>query len=174
MGKLGFKEISLQNWLQPDKTLTHFKKIGSNGRLDTITPEDYLQEALTPRLLTAVPENIQALFEVARGAIVYAYFFYPLYALAEEQLFRVAEAGLKERCRQLKMPTTQPRGFASSIKWLADSGASSQAEATRWHYIRDLRNAASHPKDQMISTPGDALATLAYVAQEINRLFARG
>jgi hypothetical protein len=171
MGKLGFKEISLQNWLQRDETLTHFKKIGLNGKLDTISPEDYLRGTLTPRLIAAVPENIQALFEVARGAIAYGYLFYPLYALAEEQLFRVAEAAVKQRCKQLEMPRNAQSNFVRCIKWLAQWGIICGAGASRWHNIRHLRNAASHPQRQMISTPMDALATLANVAEEINSLW---
>ena len=171
MGKLAFKQISFQNWLQPDMTVTRFKKIGSNGQFHTITPEDYVQAALTPKLVAAVPEDIQALFEVARGAILYGYFFYPLYALAKEQLFRIAEAALKQRCKELQMPTELKSGFAQCIKCLAQRGTVSRAEATRWHNIRQLRNAASHPTYQMICTRADALATLAYVAQDINRLF---
>jgi hypothetical protein len=122
--------------------------------------------------MACVPKNIQALFEVARGAIAYGYFFYPLYALAAEQLFRVAEAALKEKCRQLEMPTKPRRDFAKCIKWVAERGIISAREANRWHNIRHLRNAASHPKDQMISTPMDAIGTLTKVAEEINSLFA--
>jgi len=171
MGKLGFKKISLQNWLQPDETLKYFKQIRSNGQLDTLTAEDYLRAALTPELLASVPEKIQALFEVARGAIAYGYFFYPLYALAGEQLFRVAEAALKQLCKNLKIPRGRDKTFEKRINWLAEEGIISNEEATRWHNIRQLRNAATHPEEQMISTPMDAVTALANVAEEINSLY---
>lgn len=171
MGTLGFKDITLENWLQPDETLRYFKKSRPNGQLDIVSGDGYLEAALTPTLLKAVPENIQALFEVARGAVAYGYFFYPLYALAGEQLFRVAEAALKQRCKHLQVPRSK-KTFQDRINWLAESGIISDAEAARWQNIRHLRNKASHPTGQMISTPMDALGILATAAEEINSLFA--
>lgn len=38
-----------------------------------------------------VPKDIQVLFEVAKEAMVYGYYLYPLYNLATEQLYRVTE-----------------------------------------------------------------------------------
>lgn len=121
MGNLVFKEITIHNWLQPDEVLSYFKKIRPNGTIEPVTGEDYLQSALAPKLLPVVPEDIHGLFEVARGAIVYGYFFYPLYTLATEQLFRVAEAALTHKCKQLSVSKSM-RPFNVRIKLLVERG----------------------------------------------------
>ena len=172
MGKFGFKEITFHNWMQPGENLKYFKKITSNGQLDTISAQDYLQKALDPKLQAVVPDNIQSLFEVARGAVIYAYFFYPLYALAGEQLFRVAEAACTQLCKHMGVPRDKKR-FVDRIKWLTEKGIITEAEASQWHNIRHLRNAASHPQEPMIDTPMDALGILANLADEINSLFGK-
>ena len=59
-----------------------------------IAPDKWLSEFLKSQLEENVPEEIMRLFEVARGAAIYGYFFYPQYALAIGQLFRVAESAL--------------------------------------------------------------------------------
>ena len=66
--------------------------------------QEWLSLFLDPTLSKSVPENVRALFEVARRSSAYGYFFYPLYTLACEQLFRIAEAAVSEvqnaRCIQ--------------------------------------------------------------------------
>lgn len=106
----------------------------------------------------------------ARGALVYGCFFYPLYTLAAEQLFRVIEAAIVHRCEQLGAPNM--RNLQSQITWLINRGIIPSAEADRWDAARQLRNIASHPTNQAIFTPGMALNFLEGVANDINALFS--
>ena len=79
----------------------------------------------------AVPAEIHDLFAVARGAMLYGYFFYPLYTLAAEQLYRVVEAavsykyelagGPKKMSRPKTGKTTKPT-FEDKIDWLFNTG----------------------------------------------------
>ena len=120
-----------------------------------------------------MPSDVQALFEVACGAMVYGYFFYPLYTLAAEQLFRVVESALAHKCKALGAPRSR-RTFEKRIEWLVEEGVISRPESTRWHAARQMRNAASHPECQMVLTPGNAIGILERVADDINSLFSGG
>jgi len=173
MTKFGFKEITPSSWLEPDDVLKGFVRMSPDGRRHTITGEEYLRDILRPRLLESVPTGVQALFEVARGGMVYGYFFYPLYTLAAEQLFRVIEAAVAHKCKALGMPRSTRR-FEKKIDWLVEEGVIPRSESARWHAARKLRNVASHPERQMILTPGNAIGMLERIAEDLNSLFSSG
>ena len=171
MSKFGFKEITPSNWLERDDVLRGFVRMSSDGQSQPITGDEYLRDILRPKLLESVPTGVQALFEVARGAMVYGYFFYPLYTLAAEQLFRVAEAAVAHKCKALGAPRSR-RDFEKRIRWLVEEEVIPSSEFLRWGAIRELRNAASHPERQSIFTPGQAIGMLEGIAVQINSLFS--
>lgn len=168
MNEFGFKKITPNNWLEPDPILRGFSKLTPQGS-EPITSEDLLDHILEPQLEEFVPLEVRALFEVARGAICYGYFFYPLYTLAYEQLLRVAETAVTFKCKALSAPKI--KNFQQRVDFLIDKSVIPQSEKIRWDGIRELRNIASHPEDQTILTPADALRELSLVANIINRLF---
>jgi len=172
MTKFGFKEINQQNWLEPDDIIKAFVKLSPTGSPESMSGEDWLQHILKPKLMESVPQDVQALFEVARGALVYGYFFYPLYTLAAEQLFRVAEAAISHKCSAFGAPNSKEK-FVEKIKWLEDKGVIPQTDIQAWNVIRELRNSASHPESQSIITPGMAIGSLERVTERINSLFSR-
>ena len=171
MTKFGFKEISASNWLEPDKVLQAFVRISPNGQSQTITGDEYLNHILKPKLVASVPKDLQTLFEVARGAMAYGYFFYPLYTLAAQQLFRVADAAVIHKCKALRAPKSKET-FKKRIDWLMNEGTIPQSELNRWAAIRELRNIASHPERQFISTTGNAIGLLEGITEQINSLFS--
>mgnify|MGYP001264884658 CR=1 FL=1 len=173
MTGFGFKEINLNNWLEPDDTLRGFVRISPDGQSHTITGVEYLQFILEPKLHLSVPSEVHGLFEVARGAMIYGYFFYPLYTLAVEQLFRVVEAALAHKCKTLGAPKSR-KTFEKRIEWLVKEGVISREDSARWHAARQMRNATSHPKSQMILAPGNAIGILERVSNDINSLFNGG
>ena len=105
--------------------------------------------------------------------MLYGYFFYPLYTLAIEQLFRVGDAAVKHKCKALKAPLSC-KSFNCQIAWLAKNGVISADDSQWWHDIRVSRNAASHSERQHIAPPGLAIGYLEQVAQGINDLFVYG
>ena len=173
MTKFGFKKITQSNWLEPDPVLRGFVRISPDGRSQGLTGDDYLNLILNPKLLESVPTEVQILFGVARGAMVYAYFFYPLYTLAAEQLFRVAESAIGHECKALGAPRSKCT-LKKKIEWLIDQGTIPESELSRWEAIRGLRNAASHPDRQSIFTPGGAIGLLEGITEQINSLFSGG
>jgi hypothetical protein len=170
MAKFGFKEITPANLLERDPVLIGFVKLSSNGLSRILTIDDYLSYIFTPCLLEVVPRDVQALFEVARGAMAYGYFFYPLFTLAMEQLFRVAEAAVAHKYTALGAPKST-RNFKGRIDRLVDEGIIPRAEVGLWDAIRELRNMASHPERQMVGLPNMAIGILERVASQINSLF---
>jgi hypothetical protein len=171
VAKFGFKEITPSNWLERDDVLKGFVRISPEGQqVRPITSDDYLRDILKPELLESVPTDVQALFEVARGAMAYGYFFYPLYTLAAEQLFRVAETAIAHKSKTLGVPKSNDT-FEKRIGWLVDREVIPSSERVQWDAIRTLRNIASHPEYQSIHTPGNAIGTLGNIARQINSLF---
>lgn len=165
-----FKVLTTDNWLEPDPTSTMFMKFShSDESVSSMSGEDWVSQFLSPKLKDTVPEEVRALFEVARGSLAYGCFFYPLYALAGEQLFRVAEAAVSIKSKLYG--ASEKSTFYQNLKSLLDSGVISNQEYSDWENIRKLRNEFSHPKQQNILPPG-AVATLLYrVADKINALF---
>ncbi len=132
--------------------------------------EDWAEQFLGPALGGTVPGEVIRLFEVARGALAYGYFFYPLYTLAGEQLYRVAEAAVSEKCALLGAPKRST--FQDKIKFLLGRGVIADADFVRWDVVRMLRNLSSHPRRQNILPPGAVATTLYTVAEMVNSLFA--
>jgi len=170
MTSLGFKKLTEDNWLEPDEILKSFVRLTPDGQSRSIAEEEHLGYILRPVLIESTPSEVKGLFEVARGAMAYGFFFYPLYTLASEQLFRVAEAAVAHKCRSMRAPE-KARTFKQRIDWLLERGAVPKSEATRWDAIRKLRNSASHPDRQSILTPGNGMRLLEDIARQINLLF---
>jgi hypothetical protein len=171
MGEFGFKNITTKNWLEPDPMLDGFAKLTSQGP-EEINSDNLLNDILEARLSEFVPREVKALFEVARGAMCYGYFFYPLYTLTYEQLFRVAETAVTIKCKALSA-STSVRSFAQKVDFLITNSIIPEGEKLRWQGIRGLRNLASHPEGQSIAAPSDALHQLHLIATIINNLFSR-
>lgn len=165
-----FKQLTKVNWLQRDPVLDRFVVIDPDMSSRQLSPEDWLDEVLNAQLGANVPDEIHRLYEVARGAFAYGYCFYPLCALAMEQLYRVAEAAITHKCQQIGTLASRS-DFKGRIDWLKSNNIFDEKQAEQWHRIRGGRNAASHLEDQMIVTPDWAKQTFVILTKEINALF---
>ncbi len=170
MSNLGFKQLSTENWLVTDSTIQGFVRLVPDGSIHDISGEEWLRDILQPQIDDAVPLEVRKLFEVARGAMTYGYFFYPLYTLGIEQLWRVAEAAVTHKCKAMAAPGSVST-FFEKIKWLIEKGVIPQTEASRWTRIRKLRNFSSHPEMQSIYMPLEALKFIESIAKHVNSLF---
>jgi hypothetical protein len=159
--RLGFRRISAEDWLQPDIP-AYFPG----------TKHQQWIELFTARILSShVPAEIVRMNEVARGAIIYGWFFYPLLALGVEQAFRVLETAVKLRC---EMAGKKPKTFHDGIKALVQIGAIPAQDEGRWHAVRSLRNSSSHPSRQSIWDPGMAADTFTTYMDCIDQVFLSG
>lgn len=165
---LGHKALTIENWAQADPAMAHFGGPDSTGNFQSLDQDIWAREVLSCKLAGDVPVDIRRLHDVARGAMLYAYFFYPIMTLAAEQLYRVVDAALATRTRHLDPRRTFGQRINAAIK----EGVISEKERLRWEAVRELRNMASHSESQSIYAPGMALTTLAIATDQINDLFS--
>ena len=170
MDGLGFRQPTSANWREPDPTMSLFVTLDDDGNVTPISGERLVEDLQSPALSTAAPEEVRRLFETARGAMCYGYFFYPLFTLAAQQLFRVVEAAVSAKCEELR-PGQRTRTFDRGIRFLETQGVVTSDDAARLHLLRRLRNEASHPRKQDIFTPGMALDAVSLTADFVNKLF---
>jgi hypothetical protein len=107
MSDLGFKELTSENWLVPDSTMRGFVRLSFNGKVHSISCEEWLRDILQPTIHEAVPVELRKLFEVARGAMAYGKFFYPIYTIGIEQLLRVVESAVDNKCKGMGAPSSK-------------------------------------------------------------------
>ena len=69
---------------------------GSWAEVDP-TGEKFVEKILEINLNDNVDIEIKRLYEVARGAMIYGFFLYPLYWFGCEQMFRIAETACRYR-----------------------------------------------------------------------------
>lgn len=169
--ELGIKKLSLDNWLEPDRASTVWiSHINAEGT-HLIDAENRLREILEPTLDENAPEDVRRLFEVARATLAYGWFFYPLYTLASEQLYRVADAATVHKCRGMKAPKSR-NTFDKRLNWLVEKGAILKSDKFDWDTARMGRNLGSHAESQTIVPPGSAMHSLRNIAEKMNKLFA--
>ena len=162
----GFKRLTLDNWLTVDPAWSGV--VMSSSRSD---PSDaWVFDIVRSELSPPVPLNVRRLFESARGTLIYSLMFYPLLTLGTEQMFRVFEAAVTAKCKELKAPA-KIRTFAAKVELLVEQGAITSEALPRWTAIRHLRNEASHPTDQSILPPSEALHILDLAIELISPLF---
>lgn len=173
MNNPSFKTLTSENWLEPESVMSIFVTLSLNdGGTSPISADGWIERIGRPQLDPTVPVEIIKLFEVARGSMAYGYFFYPLYTLAGEQLYRVAETAASAKCKLLGASSRRVKIFEDKIAFLRQQNVISQPDWIWWDSIRHLRNFASHPEYQTIRMPYDVLSTLVGVAKHINQLFA--
>jgi len=143
------------------------------------TNEEWITFFFFPKLDSKVPLEIAKLLEVARGAMIYGWYFYPLIALGMEQCWRILETGVRVRCQQANIPTkiVTPKAkeidatFDNNIKALIKNKIISKTDKERWKAVRKLRNCSSHPERQSIYDPGQAQGILSLAVDLLNDLF---
>ena len=155
---LQFNRITQENWLAPDR----------KGNPPSLNESQWIEFFLAPRLDGAVPRDIVKVFEMARAAMIYSWFFYPLATLGLEQCTRVAEFAIRERCRMLLQ---EPGTFAENIATLHAAGVISPQDEPRWQACRRIRNDRSHLNGFVLLDPGFAGGRLRTFAELINKLF---
>jgi hypothetical protein len=172
----GVKRLTAENWLEPDPTGAAFGEINlATGEKRSASADRWAQYFLEVELSTDVPRVVRDMWAIARGVLMYGWFFYPLYALGDHELHRVADAAVRCRYEQASGPpdprTGLPPSFKARLRWLADRGIVRSEVVSRWDAIRELRNEGSHAEFAHIAMPLDALRSLEILATEINALF---
>lgn len=174
MPKLNFKTLTPENWLEPDPTVSYFKKLSPDtGELEAINRNDWFTRFMQPTLSKKVPEDVVKLYEAARGAMTYGYLFYPLFTLGIAQITRVGECAIRTRCKVDNLPKSKTKKFELMIIALAEQHIIDSEQIMKWNLIRQFRNSSTHQTQQIIMMPQFALRLLKLVTNEINLLFDR-
>ena len=166
----GFKRVTPQNLLAQDDHPAYPSRLRG---------EKWVQECQKPQLHANVPEEVAFLFEVARNSMIYGVFFLPLAALATEEGFRVLEAGVRHRCKQLglaRKKSAKPQAlpdqpYRDLVQALHKVGKIPKDDLRTWEGMVGLRNNFSHRTSASIRTRHEAIVQLAYIAELLNRLF---
>lgn len=101
--------------------------------------------------------------------MVYSWFFYPLATLGAEQLMRVGELAIWERCRTMQQESDN---LFANLQTLFAAGVISSEDESHLQAMRRLRNSRSHIKNLMLLDPGMAVTALNDTVELVNRLFA--
>lgn len=165
-----FKKLTSQNWRQRDTTADVIARVRQDGSTVKISDDEWAEAILESKLSPVVPEDVRNLFDVAQGVICYGGYFYPLYTLGHEQLFRVLEAALCHKCADLSAPK-RANNFSRNLRWLREAGRLSEQRYAQWDAARNLRNMASHADRQSLVDPTVALSGIRLTAELINELF---
>lgn len=167
---MSWKTLTPENWRATDPLLGVFVQVEPDGTVTPMAGDDWTRYLLAVQLAASVPENVRALFDVARGAILYGSLFYPLFALGLEGIYRAADAATVKACEVRKLPK-KTKTFEDRLGALRAAGALTDVEHDRWTSLRHLRNEASHPERPTILPPGQVLTLLRQIAADISALF---
>lgn len=129
--------------------------------------ETWLREFMKIQLSPDIPAGIQSMFESSRGAMIYAWFYYPLATVGMEHCYRTLELAVKVRSGEKGTKKT----FEKNLQWLHEAGVITEKDMIRWNAVRSLRNFACHPDGRRIADPGEALNQLRTAAELIAMLF---
>src|ERR1700686_493041 len=162
--KLGFKTVTARNLLEPDPiSASHHMRTVDGFR--QMLPEDWVDPITGVTLPDSVPFEVRRAFQMARDAMCYGYWFYPLVTLMAQQLLRVADFATDVAC--LTHSIKSPRNFKARVDELIAVGIIPQAHEGLWEGIRRMRNHSTHPNFQQIWGPGMAIPIAQRVADAI-------
>lgn len=167
--KHGMKRLSLENWREPDAASLLFCGV-FDGNIRSMDGDDWAILFMDITLSPTVPSEVERLFETAKGALCYGWFFYSLFAFGMEQVMRVAETSVKVKCIEIGI-YVEKESFFARIQKLVAAGVIPDSEETQWHMIREMRNQGSHPDEQTILPPGPASTLVRGIANQISGLF---
>lgn len=167
--EFGMKVLTVETWREPDPIHESFTSLSDEESPSDVRAET-VAEILSHKLEDQVPDEVRRLYRVARGAMLYGYLYYPLYTLASEQLYRVMDAALGHKCRELEGPEGLDT-FQRRMDWLISEGVLREEDERLWVSYRNLRNFGSHPEDQSLILPGQAVMTLKLTSRALNALF---
>lgn len=171
------KIITKKNWRDIDPDCSIFLYLeSSDGTAAPIFPNLWLQLVLEPRLSKSVPKDVQELMEVARSALLYGAFYYPLFAHGIDQLHRVGEAAISHKYELCSGPSNidgRRPTFARKIRWLFESGIIDKEEKQGWWLVKQARNDGSHLFTRKMLAPGLSMMILQNTVHRINLLFSR-
>lgn len=104
--KFGFKRVTVENWNSPDPILESFFGLDVEiGEFKNTSGSNYAAIIIQNELTDKVPEEVRALYYIARNIFLYGIYFYPLYTVGINEISRVMETAISEKCQILSAPS---------------------------------------------------------------------
>jgi len=169
---LGFRELTVANFLTADPASSVWAlRDRRTGETRPMSAQDWAEGILTIDLGGNVPLELQRMFRVARGTLLYAFFFYPLYGVGMGLVFMLCDSALRIAADSAGAPS-RVKDFKSRLDWLSQHRVISSEAAERWDSARHLRNAFVHEGTPLANLPSIAVNELETTALDIDSLFA--
>jgi hypothetical protein len=179
----GVKHLTTDNWLKADEIPSKYVEINQHtGERRASSGEAWVERFLSVTLAPPAPVEVREMWEVAQGILCYGWFYYPLYAIGEHQLRRIADAAILHRYRQAGGPPAKTRdpdddtptwpSFKRRVDWLIENGTIPSEKRGRWDAIREMRNETTHASFRHVAPPTESLRVLELLATEIDALFS--
>lgn len=171
----GIKRLSYENFLVPCVGAMLFDPYGGLITEGLPIPTAAAVRARVERFTAVnvrddVPETVWRMFEVAKGAMAFGLFFYPLYTIGEDHLSRLFEWMVKDRYVALS-GKNKASGLKVALDWLLKHGHFPPGSEVRWRAAYHIRNLKAHPTMQYIMSPADASRNLHYMRELIEHLY---
>lgn len=171
------KTITKENWRDVDPVCEQMLSLSlEQGSAYPMFPELWLDMILKPQLSEHVPIELHSIFETARGCMAYGYFYYPLFSVGIEQLYKLIDAAISKKYDESGGPPHKdPKRFVGlerKIDWLHGNGLIKSEQQMTFHNTRLMRNELFHPRAQGIMPPSTASSSLGMASLWINELFA--
>jgi len=167
------KVLTVENWNRHDTQSAHLVLVDRQGVERTPTGDGWVERILKPQLNGTIPGEVAEMFEVARGILVYGWFYYPLFTAGAEKMYFVIETAVSDRCSQLRAPKGR-KTFKQKIDWMFEKHHLTEAEFKRLDASRSLRNMAAHREKGCTYDPSWAVDGVYVAAGIINELFPTG
>jgi len=170
MERMDSKRLTANNFLLPDPLTGEFTGQDANGRAHRLSAVDWAHEILAIGLEERVPDPARNRFELARGILLYGFFWYPLWVQGTVEALRAAELALEAACEAEHGPKRLSTA-GSRIEWLAKNRVLDAEESRTWVSLVRVRDALTEAGETPVLTPGRSLEVLEMVAQVVNGLF---
>lgn len=165
-----FKEITTENWLDPDPLYMHLvKRDRRDGAIHPIDGRDWIELVNAIHFDDRVPEDVREAFWFTVGAVGYSYFYWPLLTLVAQQALRVADFAVDRLFDALSLQP-KPQSFARRLARLHKLGHLDATDYGRWESLRKLRNDSTHPGFQQNWGHSMSLEIVRTVADSIEGL----
>jgi hypothetical protein len=140
-----------------------------DGTSRPTTGEDWITDVVAINVGDQVPEDVATLFDFAKGALGYGYYYYPLFTLATQQLLRVADIAVDELFKALAIER-KPLSLVRRLAILYERRLISDEQYRMLDILRNMRNSATHGSSPTIMIPTQAVRDMRWIADLISGL----
>ncbi|MCV2882374.1 hypothetical protein [Actibacterium sp. XHP0104] len=163
-------KLTLENHLERDTRLDCWSVHGIGPY--SHSTDDWVKMVLDVSLEVDLPPFLVEMFDRAQASMVYGCYYYPLFTLGIEELFRFGESAFREAVKEAEPCSSLNRKrYADLQKWASEAGLIDTATASRWNASRRLRNSVSHKDGAFLLGPNDALEQLDITKELVESLF---